>query len=306
MKLIQYTDFIPAESFVATVGFFDGLHLGHRFLLERLKAEAAREGKKTLVISFAVHPQTVLKNNYLPKLLTTNAEKIELLNDVGIDACVLLPFDEEMMNLSAYDFLEKIIKKQLGVSALLIGYDHRFGKNREEGFPQYVEYGKQLGINILPVEAFENGEAHISSSYIRKLLLSGQIEEANYCLGRRYRLNGKVVDGEKLGREIGFPTANLNIDPQKLLPEAGVYAVWVRVNGKVYKGMLNIGCRPTVNRTNRTTVEVHILDFIGEIYGEMLEIDFVRKIRNEQKFNSMEELTVQLEKDKLEIEKSNI
>lgn len=299
MKLITDTTAFPSGTFAATIGFFDGVHVGHRFLLSKLKEEAKKRGKKTLVISFDVHPKTVLSTNYLPPLLTTNEEKIALIEEEGIDACILLHFNKEMANLTAYEFLDRIITKQLGVDVLLIGYNHRFGKNREEGFESYVEYGKQLGIDVLSVEAYNNDQTHISSSVVRRLLLNGLIEEANTMLSRPYKLTGKVIRGQQLGQQIGFPTANLSIpDKRKLIPEGGVYAVQVKFKNEVFKGMLNIGKRPTVSRGSRTSIEVHILNFDKDIYNENLDIFFLKKIRNEIKFKSIDDLVLQLNKDK--------
>lgn len=299
MKLITDTTSFPSGTFVATIGFFDGVHIGHRFLLSKLKEEASKRGKKTLVISFDVHPKTVLSTNYLPPLLTTNEEKISLIEETGIDACVFLHFNQKMADLTAYEFLKQIIVKQLGVDVLLIGYNHRFGKNREEGFESYVEYGKQLGIDILPAEAYNNDKTHISSSVVRRLLLNGFLEDANAMLTRPYKLSGQVVPGQKLGHQIGFPTANLNVpDKRKLIPEGGVYAVYVKIKGETFKGMLNIGKRPTVSKGTRMSIEVHILNFDQDIYNETIDILFIKKIRNEIKFKSVDDLILQLNKDK--------
>lgn len=299
MELITDIASFPKGTFAATIGFFDGVHVGHRFLLNKLKEEAKKRGKKTLVISFDVHPKTVLSTNYLPPLLTTNEEKIALIEEENIDACVLLHFDQEMANLTAHEFLGQIIAKKLGVDVLLIGYNHRFGKNREEGFEAYVEYGKQLGIDVLSAEAYNNDKTHISSSVVRRLLLNGFLEDANTLLTRPYKLSGVVIAGQKLGRKLGFPTANLEIsDSRKLIPEGGVYAVQIKIKDALFKGMLNIGKRPTVSKTSRTTIEVHILNFDEDIYNETIEVFFIKKIRNEIKFKSLDDLVLQLNKDK--------
>lgn len=299
LELLTNIDQLSSESYVATIGFFDGVHLGHRFLLQGLKEKAAELGKKSLVISFDSHPKTVISSDFIPSLLTSNTEKIDLMREIGVDAFVLLHFDKSMAEFSARDFLDKVILKQLGVHTLLIGYDNRFGKNREEGYNDYVRYGKELGINIMPVKSYNNDEVHISSTVIRNCLNDGKVDEAASCLGRLYNLKGKIIFGERLGSKIGFPTANLQIiDMHKLIPALGVYAVRVNVHDQSYKGMLNIGKRPTVSQNEKVSVEVHILDFEGDIYGELVEILFVKRVRDEVKFSSVDDLVIQLGKDK--------
>ncbi len=299
MELLTNIDQISSESYVATIGFFDGVHLGHRFLLQGLKEKAAELGKKSLVISFDSHPKAVILSGFMPSLITSNTEKIDLMRQIGVDAFVLLHFDKSMASLSAYEFLDKVILKQLGVHTLLIGYDNRFGKNREDSYDDYVRYGKEIGINILPVGSYKNDDEHISSTVIRNCLNEGKVEEAAKCLDRLYNLKGKIIFGDRLGSKIGFPTANLQIiDTHKLIPALGVYAVRVKVHDQIYKGMLNIGKRPTVSQNDKISVEVHILEFEGNIYDELVEIQFVKRVRDELKFNSVAELVVQLEKDK--------
>lgn len=283
---------------MATIGFFDGVHVGHRFLLDRLKAEAKQRGKKSLVISFDVHPKTILSTNYLPPLLSTNEEKLQLISKCGVDNCVFLHFSREMASLTAYEFLKSIIVEQLGVDTLLIGYDHRFGHNREEGFDDYIRYGKELGLHVLHAGSYNVDDRHISSSVIRRLLLNGKVEDANSLLCRPYSLKGIVVNGRKIGRTIGYPTANIKIsDELKLIPESGVYAVKVLVQGRLYKGMLNIGKRPTVSRSNKVFIEVYLVDFKQDIYNEDIEVIFCRRLRAETKFKNLESLTQQLRED---------
>jgi riboflavin kinase/FMN adenylyltransferase len=299
VKIITDISQTQTDQFVATIGFFDGVHVGHRFLLQHLKDEAKRLGKKSLVISFQNHPRSIVSSDFHISLLTTCDEKITLLSEIGIDACVFLPFDKAMASLTAYEFLDNIILKKLGVHELLVGYDHRFGRNRAEGFDDYVRYGKQLGIHIIPIEALDGDRIHISSSQIRKLLLNGEIDEANKMLNRPYQLSGTVVSGEQLGQKLGFPTANINPEKDKLIPANGVYVVDVTIDGKkTYKGMLNIGYRPTVTEKKSTQIEVHLLDFSEQIYGHSIELFFLHKLRDEVKFNSTEELIEQLKKDK--------
>lgn len=299
MKLISNTASFPKDSFVATIGFFDGVHKGHRFLLNNLKAEAKRLGKKSLVISFEKHPKSVVSGAYTPQLLTSNSEKAELFECLGLDYCFFLPFDQNMANLSAHDFLKQIIVEQLGVHTLLIGYDNRFGKNREESIDDYIRYGIELGIHIIPVGSYLKDKTRISSTVIRSLLLNGEIEEANLMLNKPFQMQGKVIEGEKLGRQIGFPTANIELlEKFKIIPAKGVYAIKAHIDGKQYKGMLNIGNRPTVSSEAHLSIEAHILDFNESIYGKIIEIIFLKKIRDEIKFNSLDELIAQLKRDK--------
>jgi len=288
---------------VATVGFFDGLHIGHRFLIEELKAIAKVQNLKSVVITFATHPRKVMHTGFQPELLTTLDEKLMQLESTGIDACVVLDFSPSMSLLSAYDFLKTILLEKYKVRTLLVGHDHRFGHNRADGFPEYVEYGKALGIEVIQARRYvTNEDQHISSSTIRLALQEGDIAHANRLLTYDYSFSGNVIGGFKVGRKIGFPTANLELaDPDKLIPAMGVYAVRVRWNNHFYKGMMNIGTRPTMDNSNNISIEVHIIDFNEDIYNETLKIDLIRKIRDEKKFNGIEELIVQLQKDKQQV-----
>lgn len=300
MELISDISNFPNDSFVATIGFFDGVHIGHRFLLDQLKQEAAKQKKKSLVISFDTHPKNILSSGRVPSLLTNNQEKKELFEEIGIDACVFLHFDLEMSNLSAYDFLDKILIKRFGVGTLLIGYDNRFGKDRAQGIDDYIEFGNQLGIKVLSVGSYQDDYIHISSTVIRKLLHNGQVGDALKFLTRPYKLSGIIVEGQRVGRKIGYPTANVLVeDFNKLIPGLGVYAVKVVIDEESYKGMLNIGNRPTVSLEENISIEVHILDFDKDIYGKAVDVYFYKKIRDEIKFLSVNDLVAQLSKDKL-------
>jgi len=305
MKLITDISSFREYDSIATIGFFDGVHLGHRFLLDKLKDIALWKRKKTLVITFENHPRTVLKSDYLPPLLTTNEEKIRLLEKTEIDACLMLPFTQQMANHTAQKFFRKFLYQQLQINTLLIGHDHRFGKKRAASFVDCMKYGYEYGIMIEAGDVyFSEKDKHLSSSYIRDLLLQGNIAEANRLLGYQYSIQGEVVKGKGIGAQIGFPTANLSLpDERKLVPERGVYAVSVFVNGEFYKGMLNIGCRPTIGDENEKSIEVHILNFNSTIYSEKIDVFFVDKIRDEQRFNTIEKLTLQLQKDKRFVEK---
>lgn len=285
---------------VATVGFFDGVHAGHRFLIDQVKALATAKDLPSVVFTFAVHPRKVLHSDYQPQLLTTFDEKIFQLQSTGIDTCIVLNFDHAMAGLTAYEFLKKILYDKYNVTTLVVGHDHRFGRNRTDGYEKYVEYGKEIGIEVVQADRFATEKfTHVSSSEIRNALLNGDIPVANELLAYPYSFRGIVTDGYKLGRKIGFPTAN--IEPEntdKLLPAHGVYAVDVIWNNKTYRGMMNIGNRPTIDNNELTSIEVHIINFSENIYNEVLEISFLKKIRNEQKFENIEKLIKQLEADK--------
>ena len=290
---------------IATIGFFDGVHIGHCHLINMLKKVARERGVEACVITFDRHPRQVVQPEWCPEMLTSLEEKTQLLKATGIDRCEVLHFDREMANQSAHDFMLHTLKEKLGVSILVTGYDNRFGHNRSEGFEDYVRYGKEIGIEVIKGEELTDGSNNVSSSSIRRMLKEGRIEDATRCLGREYQLTGTVVGGEHIGRTIGFPTANIRPDDSsKLIPANGVYAVdvWSQAGDiKRERAMLNIGTRPTFNGT-ATTIEVHIPHFAGNLYGSTLRIAFLRKIREERKFDSPEALVEQLNKDLRNIE----
>ena len=287
----------------ATIGFFDGVHHGHRYLIQQVRAVAARRGCLSAVVTFPVHPCKVMRPEFCPPLLNTTQEKLGLLEATGLDDAILLDFTPDLASLSAYELM-KLLKERYQVVALVIGYDHRFGHNRSEGFDDYVRYGDELGMEVVPAMAFYEAEEEnaVSSSSIRKLLLAGKLTEANICLGYPYFLQGTVVGGYQVGRSIGFPTANLHVDcPDKLVPADGVYAVKVQLGDACYGGMLSIGLRPTLNNGTDRSIEVHIFDFKDDIYNQSMRISFVRRTRNELKFASMDQLVEQLHRDETEI-----
>lgn len=291
---------VVKKKYAATVGFFDGVHTGHRFLIAELKKESAKRGLKSMVITFKVHPRKVLHAAYLPQLLTSAEEKLEQLKSTDVDEVVELDFTTEMAQLTAAEFIKQILAEQLGVKLLLVGHDHRFGKNREEGFPEYVAYGKQNGMEVIQATRYSTEQfSHISSSEVRNALLNGEIERANTLLTYPYAFTGYVVSGFQVGKKIGFPTANLNpVEPDKLIPAIGVYAVLIDWNGTTYSGMMNIGRRPTLDNGDAVSLEVHIINFDADIYHQQVKVTFIRKIRDEKKFNSVEELIEQLKMDK--------
>lgn len=283
---------------VAATGFFDGVHKGHRKVLSLLCEVARKEGKKSAVISFWPHPRSVLQQQaYNLRLLNSLEEKKELIRELGVNKFITIPFNKEFSKLSTEEFL-RLLKEKYEVSTLIIGYDHRFGHDHISQ-KEMIQIAESIGIKMLRVDEFIVGRHIISSTKIRKLLQAGDILNANAFLGYRYGLKGVVVSGQKVGRTMGFPTANMAVyDPLKILPADGVYSVFVEVLGQVYIGICNIGIRPTVADNNERTIETHILDFNEDIYGLDIKIEFVDKIREERKFSSLGMLKEQLSKDK--------
>lgn len=296
--------FTPAEPDdwmpkAATIGFFDGVHRGHRCLIRQL-AEAARErALPSLVITFDRHPRLVLDAAYLPALLTTLEEKRHFIGQTDADLLRVLPFTRELAALTAPEFMRKVLRERLNVKTLVMGYDHQFGHGggtREE----YVEWGREAGIEVLFAEEVEGEKT--SSSVIRRRLAAGDVEGAAQLLGAPYRLTGTVAHGRGVGHQIGFPTANLLPPPDKLTPASGVYAVRVMLPSGQYKqGMLNIGRRPTLHNGSDVSYEVHVLDFSGSLYGETLSVELLRRLRPEQPFESLDALRAQLQRDAQEV-----
>lgn len=280
-----------------TIGFFDGVHLGHRYLVSELSDCAKKRGLATAVLTFRTHPRQVLHSDYIPSLLTTTDEKIALLKETGVDYVVLTEFTKELSMLSAQEFM-RLLHDKLNVRCLMIGYDHRFGHNRSEKFEDYVEFGKEIGIEVVQSSPLVIDGLNVSSSAVRKTISEGDVVKAAELLGREYSLTGNVVEGFHLGRTIGFPTANIAYDDCRMLPKDGVYAVRVNVDSRTYPAMLYIGSRPTVN-TGKISVEAYLFDFSGDIYGKDLNVSFVDRIRDSVKFDSVEELKTQLKRDEV-------
>lgn len=295
----MHTDY--PHSAIATVGFFDGVHKGHQYLIEQLRLLSAERHKQNAVITFAQHPRQVLNQGFQADLLTLSSEKQALLKALNVDRCIVLDFTPELAKLSAKQFMQ-ILRQDYCIDGLLVGYDHRFGHDRNEGFSHYEEYGRELGMSVFQAKPYtlENGNP-VSSSSIRKMLRAGQIREANACLGYSYTLSGKVVVGHQVGRTIGFPTANIQVDKDKLLPTDGVYAVKVKIADKTFGGMLSIGKRPTMDNGSDRSIEVHIFDFQQDLYGKEITLSLIRRTREEIKFNTQEALISQLHKDKSQI-----
>lgn len=287
---------------VATIGMFDGVHRGHQQLIGRVVTEARRLSLPATVITFDRAPRQVLDPSFRPELLSTAEEKAEAIAGLGVDRLVVLSFSREMASLSARQFMGDILLRQLAIRHLVTGYDNRFGHNREEGFDDYVAYGRELGMTVERGEAVmtDDGSQTVSSSVIRGLLKQGRVDTACRLLTRHYQLSGTVVGGEHIGHRLGFPTANLRVDnPLKLIPLAGVYVVKVRLTGEQGErpAMMNIGTRPTFEG-HRQTLEINIIDYDGNLYGQPLTVSFHRRLREERRFNSEAELIAQLETDR--------
>ena len=290
------------NEYCATIGFFDGVHRGHQFMIDSLTTMAHAQGRQSLVITFDRHPRQVVHADYVPQLITTTDEKLQLLHATAADRIEVLHFDAQMAQLSAYEFMRQVLHEKYGVAMLLTGYDNRFGHNRAESFADYVRYGEEMGMKVLQNTPIDIDGLRVSSSLIRRLIVEGNITEANNCMGHPYSITGCVAHGFQEGRRIGFPTANIVPESaEKLVPGNGVYATRVSVEGGEWMpAMLNIGTNPTFQR-QQTTIEAHIIGFEGDIYGRKVRVEFGRKLRDEQRFESVEALQKQLEADKKEV-----
>lgn len=292
-------DFKKLENAVVTSGTFDGVHIGHQKILSRLKEIARKNNGQTVVITFWPHPRLVLYPDQTDlKLLNTFEEKAELLRDQGIDHLLRIPFTKEFSNLTSEEFIRSILIEAIGTKKLVIGYDHKFGKNREGSFEHLKENASVYGFDVEEIPPQDIDHVTVSSTKIRNALLEGDVVTGTELLGQPYFINGRVVKGDEIGRQIGFPTANIEVDSQhKLIPANGTYAVRVKHQNHMLSGMLNIGYRPTVEGKTKT-IEVNIFDFNDDIYGETIGIHFIKKIRDERKFSGIDELKEQLSKDK--------
>jgi riboflavin kinase/FMN adenylyltransferase len=293
-------EFIPCKNPVVTTGTFDGLHIGHKTILNRIKKLAEESNGETVVLTFFPHPRMVLfPDNKDLKLIDTIDERIEFLEKEGIDHLIVHPFNREFSRLSSVEFVREILVNKLGAKKLVIGYNHQFGRNREGSFEHLKEYSALYGFDVEEIPAKLVDDVDVSSTKIRNALLAGDISTANNYLNRNFTLSGKVNHGNKIGRDIGFPTANIHVsESYKLIPANGVYAVKAWYNKCAYNAMLNIGYRPTFNTESNIKIEVHIFDFDADIYEQILKIEFIERIRDEKKFNNTEELKSQLLLDK--------
>lgn len=300
MDIHYGTDNLRIDKPVVTMGSFDGVHKGHVKVIEGLKACAQKWQGESVIITFDPHPREVLyPNEKRPGILTTLAEKAEILAAYGVQHLIVISFNRELAALSYDDFVRHILVDKIGIKGLVVGYDHRFGKNREGNFDVLKGLAETCHFHIEQEEALTANEVHVSSTKIRTALELGDIALVNDFLGYAYSISGEVVHGDKIGRTIGFPTANLNVDDErKLLPAAGVYAVKVSSQGKEYEGMLNVGIRPTVSNSGIVRLETHVFGFDGNLYGEKMTVSLIRRVRGERKFDTLQELSAQLSRDK--------
>lgn len=292
--------FERVENAVVTTGTFDGVHVGHKQIIGRLKEIAAKQRGETVLLTFHPHPRLVLypDDNEL-RLINTMDEKIALLEKAGIDHLIIHPFTKEFSRLSSIEFVRDILVNKIGTSRLVIGYNHHFGRNREGSFEHLMEYGPVYGFEVEEISAHDVDQVNVSSTKIREALQQGDVATASRYLDYSYSLTGEVVHGDKVGRSIGYPTANLSVPESfKLIPADGVYAVRVNVAGEFYKGMLNIGHRPTLSEAQKKTIEVHLIQFEGDLYGQQLTVELKARLRGEKKFENMESLQKQLDIDR--------
>ena len=301
MKPLRAIAHMPTVPFVATIGFFDGVHLGHRHLLAQLRDLADASGQQPLAVTFDRHPASVVPGRKPTPVLSSRNVCINRLLGSGLEVAEL-QFDTVMAQLSARNFMRSVLREQLNVDTLLVGYDHHFGQpipQRPESIADYKAYGHECGIDVVVATELPSGQ-HVSSSAIRRSLLDGNVTEAAAMLGRAYEWTGRVVHGNAIGRQIGFPTANLEaVVPEQLLPARGVYAVKVMIGDEAYPAMMNIGTRPTIDPSEDTpTVEVHVFSYSGDLYGSILTVSFIHRLRREQRFGSEDELKAQLEVDR--------
>ena len=298
MKIVRefenYTENTPK---VLSLGMFDGVHFGHISIINLLKSLAQENNLETAILTFWSHPRKVFNPNDELKLLNTLNEKLNLLENANLDVVFLKSFDENFRNLTGEEFVRQILVQKLNVKHIIIGHDHVFGKNKSGNFELLQKLSKELDFVVQQLDAVKEGEFNISSTKIRNYLANGNIIGANKMLGYHYSVSGKVIDGKKLGRTIGYPTANIEVDELKLLPKKGAYIVEVYVKNKFYKGMLSIGTNPTVNG-DKLTVEVYILDFNEDIYGDEITVKFRDFLHEEIKFESLEKLIERLDEDK--------
>lgn len=283
---------------VLTLGMFDGAHIGHQSILKQLNTIAKEIDGESVLITFNPHPRMVLQPNCDLKFLNTLEEKENVLRQFGLEHLIIQAFTKEFSQVTSVEFVKNFLVDQLHIDTLVIGYDHHFGKNREGNFEQLQVLSKEYGFNLIQLKAVEENDVAVSSTKIRNALIEGNINYANKALNYNYPLSGKVVHGDKIGRTLGFPTANLEVDPNKLIPKDGVYAVDVFVDNEKYLGLLSIGFRETVTNTREHRVEVNILDFDQTIYEETICLEFLERLRDEKKFNSLDELIAAMNQDK--------
>lgn len=301
MKIYYNTDNLNIEKPVVTVGIFDGVHKGHRYIIEKLFEISEIMHGNPVIVTLWPHPRYILNNDSSEnRLITTFEEKIKILSGLGVKNLVVKKFTPEFSRMTACEFIEKVLAGEIGIRHLVMGYNHRFGSDREGDLRKIRDCAEKFGFTVEQLEQFCDGEKEISSSEIRKALLKGDVKSAGNMLGHHFFISGSVVGGGRVGRSIGFPTANISPGHfLKILPRDGVYAVEVETGDDRFRGMLNIGIRPTVNdNPDHKTIEVHIIDFEKDIYGQQIHIHLIERIRDEMKFPSVQDLKEQLIKDK--------
>lgn len=301
MAKLTFIDHVQRDlNTTLTVGTFDGVHAGHRVLINTVLQRAEKSGGRSVIVTFDPHPREIIEPGKAGiKLLSSLKERCELLADLGIDEMVVIPFDRDFSLLTSEEFIKHIIWERIGVSNFIIGYDHHFGRDREGTIDTVKRLGVELGFTSQVVSKQEVGDKTVSSTAVRKAIqVDGDMTQAAKFLERYYLLNGTVVHGDKRGKSLGFPTANIQPEnPSKIIPKKGVYATWVRIEESYYRGMMNIGERPTFDKT-KLSIEVHILDFNVDIYGKEIQVQFVERIRDELAFSGKNELIEQLHRDK--------
>ena len=300
MKIFHsINDFVSSKKTILTLGTFDGVHIGHRKILEKLTQNVENGKYESLVLTFFPHPRMVLQGQSEVKLLTTIAEKIELLEKSGIENLVIHPFDEDFSKLTASEFVKKVLVDQLHIQKIIIGHDHRFGRNRTANIDDLIAFGKEYGFEVEQISAQEIEAVSVSSTKIRKELKEGNVTLANEYLGYDYFLTGTITKGKQLGRTIGFPTANIKVlEEYKLIPKNGVYIVKSCIDQKTVFGMMNIGLNPTIP-SEKLSIEIHYFNFDADLYDRKIVVSILKYIRPEQKFDSVDLLKAQLEKDKV-------
>jgi riboflavin kinase/FMN adenylyltransferase len=298
-SILKFTSNKPT---IVTIGTFDGVHVGHKKILEKITQNTNNSDCESLVLTFFPHPRTVLQTGTEMKQLNTIDEKSNLIEKAGIDNLVIHPFDKEFSQLTAEEFVKQVLVDTFNIQKIVIGYDHRFGKNRTADINDLIAFGNQYNFEVEQISAEELNEVAVSSTKIRSALTEGNIKLANSFLGYNYTITGKVVQGKQLGRTIGFPTANIYVEEDyKLIPNSGVYVVECKIDNQFYFGMMNIGTNPTIENTDlNQKIEVNIFNFDTEIYDKSITVSFLKRIRSEQKFDSLESLKAQIAMDKME------
>jgi len=282
---------------VLTIGTFDGIHIGHNEILKKLIEESEKNNLPSLILTFFPHPRMILQKSNEIKMIDTMDEKIDLLEKAGIDNLIIHPFDDNFSKIRGKEFVEDILVKKLKIKQIIIGYDHRFGKDREASVEDLKKFGLDYMFHVNEIPAQEIDSITISSTKIREAILTGDIEQCNEFLGRNFMLTGKVVYGEGLGKKMNFPTANIEIEENyKIIPKNGVYLIKTFMNSNIYFGMMNIGVRPTIGGKNKS-LEIHFFNFKDDIYNKTISIEIMSKIRDEEKFSSIDKLKIQLKKD---------